>query len=102
MIRSTTMERSRLSLRIDADNPRHHLWNNNGSWWIHYTLHTPENRIRRVRRSLNTGDLTEARLRRDEVLRRLLALEGGEGRALDPSTVEEESRSGLEALDGAR
>jgi hypothetical protein len=65
------MERCRLSIRVDAENPRHHLWNNHGTWWIHYTVHTPQDRIRRVRRSLGTGELGEARRRRDEVLERL-------------------------------
>jgi hypothetical protein len=65
------MERCRLSIRVDAENPRHHLWRNHGTWWIHYTVHTPQDRIRRVRRSLGTGDLREARALRDEHLARL-------------------------------
>jgi hypothetical protein len=66
---------ARLSVRIDTDNPRHHLWNNNGTWWIHYTLTTWNERIRRVRRSLRTKDLGEALEQRDALLRRL-AVEG--------------------------
>lgn len=66
---------ARLSVRIRADNPRHHLWNNNGTWWIHYTLTTWNERIRRVRRSLGTKVLGEAVARRDALLARL-AVEG--------------------------
>ncbi len=75
-----------LSIRIDEDNPTHHLWNNGGSWWIHYTVHTDDGRKRRVRYSLKTTRLDYARVLRDaifalwtgpdrpveEVLRRLL------------------------------
>ena len=28
-----------LSIKIDLENPDHHLWNNHGTWWIHYTVH---------------------------------------------------------------
>jgi hypothetical protein len=69
------MQQACLSIRVDADNPRHHLWCNNGTWWIHYTLNTVAGRIRRVRRSLGTRDLHEASTRRDAQLARL-ALEG--------------------------
>ena len=43
---------------------RHHLWNNNGTWWVHYTLHFGF-RKRRIRRSLRTRSLEEAIRRRD-------------------------------------
>jgi len=56
------------SLRVDPGNPNHHLWNNHGTWWLHYTLHLPNYTKRRIRRSLQTQDLTEARCRRDEHL----------------------------------
>lgn len=69
------MPPARLSIRVRADNPRHHLWLNNGTWWVHYTLTTFDERIRRVRRSLRTGDLSQAVTRRDALLTRL-ALEG--------------------------
>ncbi len=55
------------SLRIDADNQTHHLWNNNGVWWVHFTLHF-DHRKRRVRRSLKTRSLAEAIERRDALL----------------------------------
>jgi hypothetical protein len=53
-----------------ASNPDHHLWNNRGTWWCHFTLHRPDYTAERVRVSLRTRDLAEARLRRDELLRR--------------------------------
>lgn len=62
---------ARLSIRVDADNPLHHIWSNNGTWWVHYTLTTWDERIRRVRRSLGTKDLGEALEQRDALLRRL-------------------------------
>lgn len=48
----------------------HHIWNNNGTWWVHYTVHLPDYTARRVRQSLRTKDVAEARARRDELLRR--------------------------------
>ena len=58
------------SLRVDTANPLHHLWCNNGTWWVHYTLHF-DHRKRRVRRTLGTHALDEAVRRRDELLARL-------------------------------
>ena len=58
------------SLRVDHANSLHHLWCNNGTWWVHYTLHF-DHRKRRIRRSLKTSDLTEAVRRRDELLARV-------------------------------
>ena len=54
-----------LAVRTDAGNPNHHLWNNNGTWWIHCTVHYPDFTSRRLRRSLKTRDLDVARTRRD-------------------------------------
>jgi len=72
---------TKLSIRIDADNPDHHLWDNHGTWWIHYTLHVDGIRVRRVRRSLETSDRQEARLRRDRVLAGLTKAFDGPGGA---------------------
>ncbi|MFM9059072.1 MAG: hypothetical protein ACKOSQ_08115 [Planctomycetaceae bacterium] len=58
------------SVRIDDANPLHHLWCNNGTWWVHYTLHF-DFRRRRIRRSLGTRSLDDAVRRRDELLARL-------------------------------
>lgn len=58
------------SLRIDDTNDLHHLWCNNGTWWVHYTLHFGH-RKRRIRRSLRTSELAEAVRRRDGLLARI-------------------------------
>ncbi len=60
-----------LATRVDGTNPDHHLWNNRGTWWCHFTLHRPDYTSERVRVSLRTRDLAEARRRRDELLGRL-------------------------------
>lgn len=56
-----------LSIRIHTGNPDHHLYNNNGVWWIHYTEYPDALTSRRVRRSLRTRDRGTARRRRDAV-----------------------------------
>ncbi|MEX0325000.1 MAG: hypothetical protein AB3N33_02805 [Puniceicoccaceae bacterium] len=56
------------SLRIDPDNPDHHLYRNNGTWWIHYTRHLPDYTIQRVRYSLRTKDRVVAHELRDSIL----------------------------------
>ena len=60
-----------LSIKIDSENPDHHLWNNHGTWWIHYTVHQSDYTKRRVRVSLETRDLREARNRRNSILNHL-------------------------------
>ena len=62
------MERVELAVRIDPDNPNHHLWNNHGTWWIHYTVYPNAWSAERIRRSLGTKNLDEARRRRDRHL----------------------------------
>ena len=59
---------AQLSVRVNPSNPNHHLWNNNGTWFIHYVVHPTPYTKERVRRSLRTKCLQEARARRDEVL----------------------------------
>lgn len=61
-------QKDRLAVRVDAANPDHHLWNNRGTWWCHFTLHKADYTAQRVRVSLKTRDQFEARSRRDEVL----------------------------------
>jgi hypothetical protein len=60
-----------LSIKIDAENPDHHLWNNHGTWWIHYTVHQRDYTKRRVRVSLETRNLREARQRRNTLFAHL-------------------------------
>jgi len=54
-----------LSLRTSVANPNHHLWNNHGTWFLHYTTHPTPFTKERIRRSLGTKDLKAARARRD-------------------------------------
>lgn len=61
---------AKLSIRVSEANRLHHLWNNNGTWWVHYTEHLPDFTKRRVRRSLGTRDQEEAVRRRDALLSR--------------------------------
>ncbi len=59
--------------RADPTNPNRHIWNNNGTWWLHYTEHLADFTKRRVRRSLRTHDLELAIRRRDEALNSAVA-----------------------------
>lgn len=52
-------------LRVRAENPNHHLWNNHGTWFLHYTIHPTPFTKERIRRSLGTKDIKVARARRD-------------------------------------
>ena len=61
------MSNATLSVRVNRGNPDHHLWNNHGTWWLHYTLHLPDFTTRRIRKSLGTHDLDQARERRDDL-----------------------------------
>ncbi len=45
--------------------PNHHLWKNGRLWWVAFTIHRGH-RQERIRLSLGTPDLVEARRRRDE------------------------------------
>ena len=64
---TTSNDRPVLSIRTTG-NPFHHLWNNNGTWWCHYTEHLPDFTKRRVRKSLHTKDIGIACVLRDSVL----------------------------------
>ena len=62
-------------------NPNHHLWNNHGTWFLHYTTYPTPITKERIRCSLRTRDLEVARARRDEVLQ-LNQAAGQQGRVL--------------------
>jgi len=63
----THMKKSKLSVRVNRKNPNHHLWNNNGKWWCHHTLHHSDFTAERKRVPLHTRDVIQARKRRDEL-----------------------------------
>ncbi len=56
------------ALRINGANADHHLWNNNGTFWVHYTVHPDPFTKERIRVSLSTKNLNEAREKRDSLL----------------------------------
>jgi hypothetical protein len=64
------MQQVRTSVRLNPGNLNHHIWNNNGTWWCHFTVHLPDYTKQRVRLSLGTRAIVEARRRRDEFLAR--------------------------------
>ena len=74
-IMSTTLQLP--SIRIRAENPNHHLWNNHGTWFLHYTVHPTPFTKERVRCSLGTKDLAAARQQRDSFLAELAGRRGG-------------------------
>jgi hypothetical protein len=49
-------------------NPNHNIWNNNGTWWAHYTVHNDDYTKQRVRVSLGTDDIAIARALRDFIM----------------------------------
>jgi hypothetical protein len=64
-LNKTIMNSSKIVVRINAANPNHHLYNNNGTWWCHYTEHRPDFTKHRIRMSLQTPSLPTARVKRD-------------------------------------
>lgn len=48
--------------------PDHHLWRNGRLYWVAFTVHLPGWQKERIRLSLGTADLPEARRRRDQLL----------------------------------
>ena len=62
------MYRPASAIRLNPANPDHHLWNNHGTWFVHYTIHPTPVTKQRVRASLHTRSLAEARRRRDTLL----------------------------------
>ena len=61
-----------LAIRIDPQNPDHHIYNNNGTLWAHYTIYPTPVTAERIRRSLHTKDILEARRRRDAIFNDIL------------------------------
>ncbi len=59
-------------------NPDHHLWHNGRFWWVAFTLIHDGWRQERVRRSLKTADVAEARRRRDALFGQYATLPGVE------------------------
>jgi hypothetical protein len=64
-LKGTHMPIGTLSIRVNEQNPRHHLYRNGRLWWAHLTVHHSGFKKRRIRRSLGTARLEEAIARRD-------------------------------------
>jgi hypothetical protein len=60
-------------IRVRTENANHHLWNNHGTWFLHYTVHPTPFTKERIRRSLGTKDVVVARERRDAFFQTLAA-----------------------------
>jgi hypothetical protein len=65
---------SRIIPEVDPDgvDPNHHLWRNGRLWWVAFTVHHGYQQ-ERVRFSLRTDDVEQARRRRDDVFARYAA-----------------------------
>ena len=59
------MSTNTLALRTNPRNLNHHLYDNHGTWWIHFHVHGPDYTKARIRESLGTNCLTTARGLRD-------------------------------------
>ena len=55
-------------MKINRTNPDHNIWNNNGTFWCHYTVHNDNRTKERVRVSLGTKDVAIARALRDFIM----------------------------------
>lgn len=51
-------------MRANPNNPKRHLWLNNGWWWMRFTPYHPQF-TERITINLKTKDLQEAQRRRD-------------------------------------
>jgi hypothetical protein len=71
----TIYKNNKASIRISDDNLNHHLFFNNGIWWLHYTAYPTAITSHRIRQSLKTRDVELARDRRDAVLKDLFESE---------------------------
>jgi hypothetical protein len=67
MKKSPITHNEELAIRVDETNPNHHLWNNNGTWWLHYTVYPTPVTTERRRISLRTKCIQHARDKRDKL-----------------------------------
>ncbi len=67
----------RPSIRCNSRKLNHHIWNNHGIWWCHFTLRSSLGASKRVRRSLKTRDVAVAREKRDRIFAALTNASGG-------------------------
>lgn len=72
---------------MPVTNPNHHLWRNGRLWWVAFTVIHDGWRQERVRRSLRTADLDEARRRRDDLLQQYATIPSAEVAALRAASL---------------
>jgi RNA polymerase sigma factor (sigma-70 family) len=58
-----------LVMRSVEANANHHVWNNNGVWFCNFKVKTATGESKRIRKSLHTNNVEEARIRRDDMIR---------------------------------
>lgn len=71
---TTRPKQRRLAVRIDPDNPDHHIWTNKkrgGLFGVHFTVHYPNGTSERFRCSLKTKCRETAREKRDKLFKAL-------------------------------
>ena len=83
--------------RASVTNPNHHLWKNGRLWWLAVTLLHDGWRQERVRQSLGTDDILEARRRRDLMLGRFARPTGTAAAAGRAAAVEATLLAGVDA-----
>jgi hypothetical protein len=62
------MAHLQLAVRINPNNPKHHLFNNHGTWWCHFSVIENNHTQRRVRVNLRTDNILQALSRGDQRL----------------------------------
>jgi hypothetical protein len=50
------------------DNPNHHIWLNNGTWFCKFKVRSADGDIQNINKSLKTHSEEEARIRRDQMM----------------------------------
>ena len=60
-----------VSIRINKKKRNHHLWKNKDIWYMYYTLLCESGNTSRVRTSLGTRYVKEARIKRDLIFEKL-------------------------------
>jgi hypothetical protein len=72
-VRVAAADRPVRTKRRRSQNPDHHLWANNGTWFMHCTVYPSRCTKERLRYSLATKSVSIARRRRDAVFAALAA-----------------------------
>ena len=63
-----TMKNKLVELPDRKYGANHHIWDNNGTWWCHLSLGRRSGPAKRIRFSLRTNNVREARKRRDLIM----------------------------------